>query len=375
MISMTMSWRVFRIAGIDIRIDSSWIILFSLITLSLAYYYFPVQYPHWQTGLVWTVSGLTSVLLFASVLAHELAHSLVARKQGESVRSITLFIFGGIAEITREPKTPARELAMALAGPVCSFVIGLFFLGLRYAAAGFSQPVMALCGYLSAINIVLGIFNLIPGFPLDGGRVLRSILWRLTDNLRLATRIASLTGQILAFILIFIGILEAIAGYLVNGIWLALVGWFLHNTAVRGYQQLLLKEILSKIRVKDIMSSDFAQVPGDITVREFMEHYILGQRQRTFLVVDHDDWEGIVSLHDAKAVPLEKRETMTVRESMTPKDRVLTVSPDEDGSDVLAKLAGKGIHQIPVIDKGEVKGVVRRGDILEFLHLHSELGT
>ena len=372
---MRTSWRIFNVFEIDIRIDSSWIFIFGLITWALGGHYFPSHYPLWPHWQYWAVGIVSSVLLFASVLAHELTHSLVARSKGEEVRSITLFIFGGVAEIAEEPDTAAKEFIIALVGPVSSLIIALIFFGLWFGIQVVSEPVAALARYLFIINLILAIFNMVPGFPLDGGRVLRAIAWRVTGNLRQATRIASITGQAVAFLLIFFGAWQILMGFFFNGLWIALIGWFIHSAAVRGYRQVLVQEMLKDVRVKDLMETKFEMVEGSISVQELMEDYILKKRERAFLVTEAGRLAGIVCLEDVKAVPSEKRTVTTVREIMTPRDKLETVSWEDDGSQVLARLASGKINQVPVIEDGEIKGIVCRTNILDFLHLRSELGV
>jgi Zn-dependent protease/predicted transcriptional regulator len=372
---MRTSWRIFNIFGIDIRIDSSWIFIFGLITWALAGHYFPSQYPGWSPWQYWGVGIAASVLLFASVLAHELTHSLVARSRGEEVRSITLFLFGGVAEIAHEPETAGKEFVIALVGPLSSLVIAFIFLGIWITVKGASVPISALVQYLAVINILLAIFNMIPGFPLDGGRVLRAIIWKITGNLKRATRIASVTGQAVAFVLIVFGIFQILKGFFFNGLWMSLIGWFIHSAATRGYREVLVKEMLKDVRVKDIMDTTFETVEGSISVQELMEDYILKKRERTFLVTEAGNLTGIVCLDDVKAIPSEKRRAMQVREIMTPSDSLETVSREDDGSEVLARLASGKINQVPVIEAGEIKGIVCRSNILDFLHLRTELGV
>jgi Zn-dependent protease/predicted transcriptional regulator len=372
---MRTSWRVFKIFGIDIRIDSSWIFIFGLITWALGGHYFPINYPRWPHWQYWGVGIAASVLLFASVLAHELTHSLIARSRGEEVRGITLFIFGGVAEIAEEPETAAKEFIIALVGPISSLIIALIFLVLWSAVRGVSEPLAALARYISVINFILALFNMVPGFPLDGGRVLRAIAWKVTGNLKRATRIASNTGQVFAFLLIFFGVVQILTGFFFNGLWIALIGWFIHSAATRGYREVLVKEMLKDVPVQDLMDTAFETVEGSISVQELMEDYILKKRERSFLVTDAGNLAGIVCLEDVKAVSPERRRDTTVSEIMTPRDKLETVSQGDDGSQVLARLASGKINQLPVIEGGEIKGIVCRTDILDFLHLRSELGV
>jgi len=368
------AWHIFTIFGIEIKIDSSWIFIFGLVTWALAGHYFPTKYPNWPPSQHWIVGLVASLLLFASVLAHELTHSLVARSRGEEVRSITLFIFGGVAEISDEPETPGKEFTIALVGPVSSLIIAALFFGLWYGMRGFSEPIAAIARYLSFINVILAVFNMIPGFPLDGGRVLRSIVWKVTGDLKRATRIASVTGQVVAFLFIFFGISQILQGLFLNGLWIALIGWFIHSAAVRGYRQVLLQEVLKDVRAQDLMDTAFETVDGGLSVQKLIEDHILQKKERSFLVTEGDELAGIVCLEDVKRVPSDKRGETTVREIMTPKDKLTAVSPEADGNQILAKLASGKIHQVPVIQGGKIRGLVCRADILDFIHLHSKRG-
>jgi len=371
---MKHSWRVGRIFGIDINIDSSWLIIFILFSWILAGSYFPQYFPDWPRSFYWIMGLLTSLLVFVSVLIHELAHSLVAIRQGEKVRSITLFILGGVAQITEEPKQPSKEFVMALAGPLSSlFLAGIFFI-LALFLRGISEPLYASISYLAIINTILAIFNLLPGFPMDGGRVLRSILWKITGNLKKATRIASLAGQAFAFLLIFGGILQILRAN-ISGFWLIFIGWFLHSAAVRGYQQVMVETMLRGVRAEDLMVKDFKTVTDNISVQDLVDDYIFKEKERVFLVSANGDLRGIVCLEDVKATPREKWATTTVGEIMTPREKLEAVSPDTDGSKVLNSLTAKEIHQVPVMKGEKIAGIICRTDILRYIQLRTELNV
>ena len=371
---MRHSWRIGRIFGIDINIDSSWLVIFVLFSWILSTTYFPQRFPDWSRGLSWIIGTITSLLIFASVLVHELAHSLVAIGQGEKVRNITLFLFGGVAQITEEPKKPWREFTLALIGPLASLALAFVFLILSLILSGTSDPIRALLSYLATINLVLAIFNLLPGFPMDGGRVLRSIIWKMTGNLRKATRIASLTGQAFAFFLIFLGILQIFRANL-TGLWLIFIGWFLHSAAVRGYHQVLVESLLKGVRAEELMSRDFETVTADLPVQSLVDDYILKKKERVFLVSDKGNLKGIVCLDDVKATPKENWPETRVGEIMTPKEKMEAVRPDADGRQVLTSITSKDIHQIPVMEGERVTGIICRSDILRFIRLRSELGV
>jgi len=370
---MKHSLRVGRISGIDIFIDSSWVVIFILFTWVLGVSYFPNQFSNWPASQYWVVAVFTSILIFASVLVHELAHSVVAQKQGERVRSITLFILGGVAQISEEPKQPLKELTMALVGPMASLMLGLLFFILSLAFRGVSEPLQSSFEYLALINTILAIFNLLPGFPMDGGRILRAILWKSTGNLRKATRIASQIGQGFAFFLIFIGIFQVINGN-ISGFWLVFIGWFLHSAAVRGYQQVMFDSVLIGIRAEDLMTRNFESVQSTLPVQELVDEYILKGKGRVFLVSENEMLQGIVCLEDVKEAPREKWPEMTVREIMTPRESLKAVSPNANGRSILRSLTSKDIHQIPVMEGEKVMGIICRSDILRFIQVRSELG-
>jgi Zn-dependent protease len=372
---MRHSWRIARIFGIDIKIDSSWIIIFILFSWVLSANYFPHRFHDWSRSLCWTLGIITSLLIFVSVLVHELAHSLVALKQGEKVRSITLFLLGGVAQISEEPKQPLREFTMALAGPLTSLLIAFLFLMLSFVLRGISEPLWASASYLALINAVLAIFNLFPGFPMDGGRVLRSIIWKVTGNLKKATKIASIVGQGFAFFLIFVGILQIFRANLVPGIWLILIGWFLHSAAVRGYEQVMVQSLLKGVRAEDLMTKNFETVPADLPVQSLVDDYILKKKERVFLVADNGSLKGIVCLEDVKRTPSEKWREVKVEEIMTPKEKLEAVSPDANGSQILSSITTKDIHQIPVMEGEKISGIICRTDVLRFIQLRSELGV
>lgn len=371
---MKHTWRLGKIFGIDINIDSSWLVIFILFTWVLAGSYFPRAHPDWSRSLYWVMGLVTSLLVFASVLVHELAHSIVALKQGEKVRSITLFILGGVAQITEEPKKPLGEFTMALVGPMSSFALALSFFILSLLLKGVSEPLAASSTYLAVINTALGIFNLLPGFPMDGGRILRSLIWKVTGDLKKATRAASVAGQGFAFLLILLGILQILRANLL-GLWWILIGWFLHNAAVRGYSEVMIKSVLEGMKAEDLMSQDFGTVQGEILVQDLVENYILKKKERVFLVTDNGNLRGIVCLEDVKQTPKEKWSQVKVKDIMTPRERLEAVSPEDDGNKILTSLATKDIHQVPVMKGDKIAGIICRNDILRYIQLRSELGV
>ncbi|MDH4136536.1 MAG: site-2 protease family protein [Anaerolineae bacterium] len=369
------TWRIAKIFGIDVNIDSSWLIVFVLITWTLAGSYFPDQYPDWASWLHWTVGVTTSVLFFASVLAHELAHSLVAIRQGEKVRSITLFIFGGVAQITEEPGRALKEFFMAIVGPLSSLVIALAFGILWLVVRGFSEPVGALAYYLAYINASLAFFNLIPGFPLDGGRVLRALIWGISGNLRMATLVASWFGQGIALLFMLWGVWQVFSGAFINGLWIAFIGWFLRNASISGYRQVVMRDVLRDVRVEDLMSHDFEAVSPALTIQQLVDDYVLRRRDHAYPVADGDRLRGIICLHDVKAVPRQQWVSKLVGEVMTPWERLATVSAEDDGNTVLTFMNTHNVGQLPVVEGDRLMGMLRRGDVIRFMQLRGELGV
>jgi Zn-dependent protease/CBS domain-containing protein len=368
------AWRIGRLFGIDIHIDSSWIVIFILFSWSLAGTYFPKAYPGWPSGLYWAMGVLTSLLVFASVLVHELSHSIVAQKQGDKVSRITLFILGGVSQISEEPKEPVKEFRMAVAGPVSSFILAGAFLGISILLKSVSQPLGGAARYLAIINAGLGVFNLLPGFPMDGGRVLRSILWKTSGDLKKATKIASVSGQVIAFLLIFLGVGRILRGDF-GGLWFILIGWFLQNASVRGYEQVAVKSVLQGMKARDLMATDFETIPPGLSVERLVDDYILKKKERVFLVTGFEGGlQGIVCLEDVKATPRGRWPETTVGEIMTPRDELQAVGPEADGNEILARLTAANVHQVPVMEGDRVAGVICRTDVLKAIQLRNELG-
>ena len=364
--------------GISLRLHYSWFLIFALVTWALAASYFPSTYPAWSLSTRIAAGLITSVLFFGSVLVHELMHSIVSQRQGIPVQSITLFFLGGVSQITSEPKQPKDEFRMAIIGPLSSLVIGGIFFGIYFAWRNVDifavQFITAIAYWLGYINLFLGVFNLIPGFPLDGGRVLRSLIWWRSHNLKSATRIASNIGRVVGFIFIFVGIWFIFTGSWINGILLALIGWFLESAAVGSYQQILMQEMLKGHVVSEVMSRDCVVIPPDTTIDQLVHENILSSGRRCFPVVSGSQVMGLMTLHDVKAVPREQWTTETVRKAMTPFDRLKWVSPDEELSSVLKILTEDNINQVPVVQNNEVVGMVSREHLLNFVNIRSGLG-
>jgi Zn-dependent protease len=363
--------------GISLRLHYSWFLIFLLVTWALAAAYFPETYPRWSLTLKITAGVITSFLFFASVLVHELMHSIVAIREGIKIQAITLFFLGGVSQMSGEPKTAGDEFRMAAAGPFSSLILGGIFLGIFYALNGVSilavQVVAAISQYLGIINILLGVFNLIPGFPLDGGRVLRSLIWWQTKNMQRATKIASNIGRAIGFLFIIGGIWLAVTGNFFNGIWLALIGWFLLSAASASYQQMLIQDMLKGHSAGEVMSRECITVPPDITVERLINEHILSSGRRCFPVVSEGHTKGLVTLDSVRVIPRDSRVTTLVEHAMVPLSQIKAVSPDEDLGNVLQLLTENDINQVPVISGDKVVGMVARDNLINFINTRNEL--
>jgi len=366
-----------RISGIEIRLHYSWFLIFGLVTWALASNYFPSAYPSWSLMTRVIAGIITSFFFFSSVLAHELMHSLVSQRQGVPVQAITLFIFGGVSQITEEPKTPKDEFRMAIAGPLTSLIIGGVLFGVYFTWRDTNttsvQLITAITYWLGYINLVLGVFNLIPGFPLDGGRVLRSILWWRSGNLRKSTRTSSNIGRIVGFLFIFGGVWIIFTGNWLNGIWIALIGWFLESNAVGSYRQLLVEDMLKGHVVSELMSRDCAMISPDITINRLVQN-IMTSGRRCFPVGLDDRVLGLITLHEIKTVPHDLWNTKTVGEAMTGLEELKTVRPDDELSSVLRILTMNDINQVPVVQDHKIIGMIGRDNLLSFIDVRSGLG-
>jgi Zn-dependent protease len=374
-IAMPGSFRIGKIAGIDIDFNVSWIIILVLLTVSLATGWFPQLYPGWSTATYWLIAFLSSLLLFVSVLLHELAHSLVARRRGLPVTSITLFIFGGVSNIEREPMSPGVEFQMAVVGPLTSLVIGVICFLLQLPLRGSNSPLEGILFYLAVTNILLGVFNLIPGFPLDGGRVLHSIVWRLTANMRQATRVASLTGQFIAYLFILLGIWIFFAGSILDGLWLGFIGWFLLSAAQSADAQVMLTSVLRGVTVGEVMNPKPATVPANISLQHLVDAYFLPGGLRYALVMQADHLVGLMTLSDIRHIPREQWGQVPVSNAMIPLSRLHVVTPQQSLSDVLPLMAGRDVNQLPVVQNGALVGILSRDAIVQYLEVRRGLGV
>jgi Zn-dependent protease len=366
--------KIAEVWAIPIAVHPSWLIVFALITWSLARGYFPVTFPGWHAATYWTVGAVTALLAFASVLVHELGHCWVALRSGLPIRNITLFVFGGVAHIARDPSTPAAELRIAVAGPVTSFALAALFAGVR-ALAGEADVVAAAATWLTRINATVGLFNLVPGFPLDGGRVLRAIVWWRTGSLERATRAAALTGRVVASGFIVLGMLVALRGDVVGGVWIALIGWFLESAARQSTGEASTVALLRGVSVGQVMTRECPKVSGDVTLERLVRDEVLGAGRRCFFVVDAGRLRGIVTLGDVKSVPREQWSRTPVEQVMTPVARLRGVTPRDDLLAALRSMDEADVAQLPVTEDGELLGAIGREQVLRYIATRAELGA
>jgi Zn-dependent protease len=362
-----------RILGIPIGLDYSWFLIFALLTWSLAGSYYPAEFKNWPLLLYWLMGAVTAIMLFVSVLIHELGHSVVALRYKIPVRSITLFIFGGIAQIGAEPPSAAAEFFVAIAGPIVSLALAAFFSVMKPIVAGI-EPLWGLAKYLAYINMVIVLFNLVPGYPLDGGRVFRAIVWAVTRNLRRATLIAANAGRFFGFVFIFVGVLRTFAGDL-GGLWIAFIGWFLDNAATAQVHQVVFQGLLTGHTVSQAMSTRCVIVPADLTLQRLVDEYILGAGQRCFLVNRGENTIGLMTLHRIKEVPRAEWATTSAAQAMLPLEKFKRISPDADLWSTLEQMDRDGVNQLPVMTDGQVLGMLSREDVITFLRTLKELSS
>ncbi len=362
-----------RILGIPIRLDYSWFLIFTLVTWSLAVGYYPAEFKNWPVSHYWIMGAATTLMLFVSVLLHELGHSLVALHYKVPVRSITLFIFGGVSLIGAEPPSAAAGFWISIAGPLVSFALAALFSQLYPLFTAVSQ-LLAMTKYLVYINVGLGVFNLIPGFPLDGGGVFRSIVWGFTHSMRRATVIAANVGRFISYLFILFGVWQMFLGRFFNGMWIAFIGWFLESAARGLIQQRALQDLLAGHKVSQAMNPHYAAIPAVTTLQQVVDHHILGVGQRSFLVKSGDHVLGLLTLHHLKEVPRSQWPTTTAAQVILPLAQMKRIRPDAELWAALEEMDRNGVNQLPVMTDGQVLGVLRREDIISYLRTLRELG-
>jgi Zn-dependent protease/predicted transcriptional regulator len=359
--------RLGRVLGIPIYVHSSWFVIFALITLTVTTQ-FSQLHPHWTAAQHWIVGIATSCLFFGSVVFHELSHSMVARHYKIQVESITLFVFGGVSQIKGDPDSAWKEFNIAIAGPLSSFFLaGAFWLIWRYVPGG--EMVTAAALWLSEINFILAVFNLVPGFPLDGGRILRGIAWGITGNFARATRIATLSGKFFAYLMILYGVWDAFHGNFLGGIWLAFIGWFLLSAAQETYLRSTVRNALAGMRADEVMSREVPTVPRDISLEEYA-HQVLQTGKRFHIVTGLDRPVGLVTLHAVQRVPRDEWANTSIQAVMHPIAEIHWATPEEPALGVFERLLKENVSQMPVLDDGRIVGIIGRESLTRAMQIH-----
>ncbi len=385
-------FRIGKIFGINIHVDWSWLLIFALVSWSLSATFGQIH-SGWSLEMRWGMAMLAAILFFASVLAHELAHSLAALARGVPVNSITLFLFGGVSNIQKEPASPAEELVITIVGPLTSLFIGAVFLVI--GAGGYSlnetmltassllsrlQPLNTILAWLGSVNIVVGFFNLIPAFPLDGGRIVRSLFWAVSGDVRGSTRWASLLGQGIGWAMIFGGMamffgisIPFFGSGVFNGVWLMFIGWFLNNAASAGYKHVVMQDMLVDVPVRNVMQTQIPVISSDLLLNDLMNRQLTQPEEQTMLVAEGQDVVGMVAMNDVQKSSKEIGKPVSVSDIMTPVSDLEYVTPDQDVAEAYDHLQMLDLRQIPVVLNNRIVGLLRRKDILRWLQFHSEL--
>lgn len=367
--------KLFKAFGFEVRVDASWLLLALLVTWSLAEGLFPNTYEGLAPATYWWMGAIGALGLFASIIVHELMHSLVARNYGLPIRGITLFLFGGVADMEEEPHSPRAEFFVALAGPAAS--VGVAGLSALLAAAGrayqWPVPVVGLLAWGAGINFILVLFNLVPAFPLDGGRLLRSALWRWKGNLRWATRFTATIGSAFGLFLIVTGVFSIVAGQFIGGMWWFLIGLFLRNAARSSFRQLLVRQVLEDQPVHRFMNTDVEIVPARTTVSAFVDDYVYHQHHKMYPVDDDGGVRGCVTTRRIKEIPRDQWTATTVGDIADPPSEQTTVAPNADALQVLTRLSKSNRSRLMVMDRGHLVGILTLKDLMKFIALKLEL--
>ena len=370
--------KLFRIWGIQIGLHYSWLLIALLVTLSLAGQ-FQATNPQWGANVVWVIAILTALLFFAAIVLHELSHAAIAKARGLPVKSITLFALGGVAQIEKEASDPKTEFWMGIVGPITSALIGGICLALAVLigwdpTARHQSPQLAMLVWLGIINIALAVFNMVPGFPLDGGRVLRAIVWWITGNAERATRIAATTGQAIAFVFIIVGLFRFFNGAGFGGLWLTFIGWFLLDAARSSYAQTEILKHLRGVRVRDVMTHNWPAIESGTNLQSFVDEYLLRSGHRNFAVQENGRVIGLITPHEVKDIERDRWQQMTVREAMRPLDRLHSIKPTTSVAEALEAMGREDVNQLVVLSNSHLDGIVSRGNILRLLQTRAELG-
>jgi len=369
------SIRLGRVLGLEIRLDYSWFLVLFLMSWTLSSSVFPAVYG-FDPKTSWVLGTISALLLFASVLVHELSHAIVARWHGIEVSCITLFLFGGVAQLKDEPNSPRAEFLITGVGPVTSLVLGGVSLAVSLVTpmAGLLRPTAAVLNYLGIVNIALALFNLIPGFPLDGGRLLRSVIWHYSGDIRKATQWAAGMGQLFGFILMTFGVLRTVVGGDLGGIWMVFVGWFLGRAAQSAYQQLLLRYALSGVLVSQVMTHEVPVIDADTRVATFVEEYVLRNEHTIYPVTRGGEFVGVITLDDVRGLERDCWGVTCVGALTHEPEGARVLHHDQDAWDALTQMVEHDAPRLLVVDDGKLEGIVSRETILRLVRMKSRLG-
>lgn len=374
---VTSGFKLFRVLGIPIHIHYTWFIVFSLVVYTLAINYFPYMGPYYSHPMRWIMAVLAAIILFSSILLHELAHSYIAQREGITISSITLFVFGGIAKMAGETKSPKGEMKIAIAGPALSLILAVFFwiIAFIFKKGMAASPVLAISYFLATSNTAIAIFNLFPGFPLDGGRLLRAAIWHKTGNLNKATLISSRIGKGFAMFLIAMGLWDIVHGEFIGGLWAIFIGMFLQQVAGEGYKQTVLHNTLAVVKVRDIMVSPVVVIDDEfMALEKAVNDYFFRYRYNSFPILSDNILLGTVSLNDVKNVEKEKWPEVRVRDIMCTDPAEFTISPELSAEDALDKMVEDNRGRLVVIERGHIIGIISQRDIMHVLKLKTDLG-
>ena len=369
---MKPSIRLGKIAGINVGIHYSFFGILLLVSWSLSQGLLPDRFPGWSVATYWATGIVAALMLFASVLVHELAHSVVAKARGFDVEGITLFLLGGVSNLRSDARRPRDEFVVSAVGPLTSFALSLVFWAALLSLQERQSPIAALAWYLALINLLLGAFNLLPAFPLDGGRVLRSIVWALTGSLPKATNLASFIGQGFGLLLILAGAIEVFGGSYWEGLWIALIGWFLHGSAGASRREVSLSADAIGVLVKEVMDADPVTIAPDRSISDAVYGYFLGRGSHALLVCEGDRLLGIISLTDIRRIPQIRWSAVRVVEEMT-QTPLWYVGPNDDLQNAMTLLGEHSVHQVPVLEAGRLVGLLSRAHIIRYFHSRREL--
>jgi len=372
---MSEAWQIGRLFGIPVRVHISWLIVFGLISWSLAAGYFPAQLPDLPVWSYWLKAVAAAAMLFVSIILHELGHSLIARRHGIEIASITLFVFGGVSQMKEEPRHARQELQIAIAGPIISLGLAALFgvLGALAATGGEPTALRVVLTYLAFVNLLVAVFNMLPAFPLDGGRVLRAILWHRSGDLMQATSTAARAGQLLALALIAFGLVRLLGGDF-GGVWLMVIGWFIVQAGSVSLAQASLRRALDGLRVRDVMTTEVRTVPADATLRDLIEDYFIRYTYGGYPVVRNGRAVGLVTLHELRNTPVEARATTRVERVMVPLEASLVVDPGALVVEALDRMVRSGVGRLVVIERDRLVGLITANGIVHLTQIRSSLG-